>query len=582
MAAADRGAMGNLRAILFGFVAVLAVSSAARAEQFSPSLTPTPEEAAAIAAANAAKAAEKAAPLITSAIADDPVLAAVRARLSPPAAPAAATPLAPPDDRDAADREVKDRDAKDRDALASFYAARHGETLWVTASGLKAEAKLLAAEIANAGNYALDPKAFKLPPLAEGALTATDTDSLADAEIQFSTAALLYARHARGGRIPDPAAMLTTTLDRRPHWIEPTTVIEALAATHEPDAYLRSLEPQQPQFEKLRQLYVAMLPKDGKQAALSPAAKRLRANMEMWRWMWPDMGSLYVLNNIPEFMQYVYKDGQIIRSEKIVAGQVDKQSSIFSRPLKYVVLRPAWRVPESIKVNELWPSLIRGGALMRQYGLQLETKEGRVLDWRKIDWANSDIRNYEVTQPPGPKSVLGHVKFSFPSQHTIYMHDTPDKWMFRAAQRTLSHGCLRVQKPMQLAEIILQEDKGWDKAKIAELDRSGPLNNEVAIDKEIPIHLVYFTAWVGDDGKLKTFRDVYGHEKRVTQALDGQWDRIDKGRDHLAPVEPEFNPAAVAAKAQGRDDDMDPNLSRSAQKDATLGDMIGNALGIGF
>ena len=90
-----------------------------------------------------------------------------------------------------------------------------------------------------------------------------------------------------------------------------------------------------------------------------------------------DMGDLHVLNNIPEFMQYVYKDGQIIRSEKIVAGMLDKQSSIFSRPLKYVVLRPQWRVPESIKVKELWPSLIRGGGYMRQYGLELETKDGK-------------------------------------------------------------------------------------------------------------------------------------------------------------------------------------------------------------
>jgi murein L,D-transpeptidase YcbB/YkuD len=178
----------------------------------------------------------------------------------------------------------------------------------------------------------------------------------------------------------------------------------------------------------------------------------------MWRWMWLDMGDFYVLNNIPEFMQYVYEDGKIIRSAKIVAGQLDKKSTIFSRPLKYVVLRPMWRVPESIMVNELWPSLIRGGGLMRQYGLQLETKDGRRVDWRKYNWATTDIRDFIVVQPPGPTSVLGHVKFSFPSQHTIFMHDTPDKWMFRPAQRTLSHGCLRVQNPMQLAEMILKED----------------------------------------------------------------------------------------------------------------------------
>ena len=540
--------MGNLKGALFGLAVAAAVAIPAVADP-SPPATTSHEAGVAIAPGSDKPAAQ-----------DDAVLVAVRSKL-------AAHP--PADD---------EREENDQKALAEFYAERHGEGLWVTASGLKPEAKALANELANAWAYALDPQAFKLPKLDNGTLAATDTDQLADAELQYSTAALLYARHARGGRIPDPAQMLSTNLDRRPQWIEPKTVIDGLASTHEPDAYLRSLEPQHPQFEKLRQIYLTLLGKSGNSGRLSGDAKRLRANMEMWRWMWPNMGDLYILNNVPEFMQYVYKDGKVIRAEKIVAGQLDKQTTIFSRPLKHVVLRPMWRVPESIKVNELWPSLIKGGGLMRQYGLQLETKDGRPLDWRKIDWATTDIRNYEVTQPPGPKSVLGHVKFSFPSQHTIYMHDTPDKWMFKPAQRTLSHGCLRVQKPMQLAEIILNEDKGWDATKIVELDRSGPLNNEIPIEKEIPIHIVYFTAWVDDAGKLKTFRDVYGHEKRVTQALDGEWDKINKGRDHLAPVEPEFNPAVVAAHAR----DADQSGTSTAQKDTTLGDLIGNALGLSF
>jgi murein L,D-transpeptidase YcbB/YkuD len=546
--------MGILKSILFGAIAGLAAVQPVFAD---PATSDVPNEPAP--AQSQAAATPETSPVPTpTATADDPVLGAVRTKLV------------------AAEAADDEREKMDQAALTEFYAARHGEGLWVTASGLKPEAKTLATEIENANAYGLDASAFKLPKLENGNLTATDTDALADAEIQYSTAALLYARYARGGRIPDPSEMLTSEFDRRPQWIEPATVINALANTHEPDSYLRSLQPQHPQFEKLRQIYVTMLPKDGKLTKLSAAAKRIRANMEMWRWMWLDMGDFYVLNNIPEFMQYVYEDGKIIRSAKIVAGQLDKKSTIFSRPLKYVVLRPMWRVPESIMVNELWPSLIRGGGLMRQYGLQLETKDGRRVDWRKYNWATTDIRDFIVVQPPGPKSVLGHVKFSFPSQHTIFMHDTPDKWMFRPAQRTLSHGCLRVQNPMQLAEMILKEDKGWDADKVAELNRSGPLNNEIEITKEIPIHLVYFTAWVNDDGKLKTFADVYGHEKRVTLALDGQWSKIKKGRDHLAPVEPNFSPSAVAAKAR----DRDSRTSRSAEKNATLNDIIGNAFGL--
>jgi L,D-transpeptidase YcbB len=555
--------MKNYKALLLAASMALLIGAPAIADPASPTANASPAESAPTQPPQAAApTAPPETPPSTAQIQDDPVLAAARAKI---AAEAAAE---------------DERDRGDQKALVDFYANRHGDGLWVTASGLKPEAKALAAELANAGNYALDASRFKVPKLADGALTATDTDSLADAEIMYSKAALLYARDARGGRIPDPSEQLTTNLDRRPQWIEPKVVVEALANTHEPDAYLRSLEPQHPQFEKLRQIYLTMLPKDGSNR-LSPAAKRIRANMEEWRWMWLDMGNFYVLNNVPEYMQYVYKDGQVIRSEKIVAGLVDKQTTIFSRPLKFVVLRPAWRVPESIMVNELWPNLIRGGGMMTKYGLQIRTKDGRnVVDYRRVDWASTDIRKYEVLQPPGAKSVLGHVKFSFPSQHTIFMHDTPDKWMFKPATRALSHGCLRVWKPMELAKMILKEDKGWGSEEVDDLDRSGPLNNEIPITKEIPIHIVYFTTWVTDDGKLKTFPDVYGHEKRITQALDGQWNKINKGRDHLAPVEPDFNPETLATRS--RDVEAGDDEQYPAKKNATLGNMIGNALGLDY
>ena len=471
---------------------------------------------------------------------------------------------------------------KDQDALRTFYTARNYAPIWIDNSGLAPRAGLLTAEIAAAGDYGLDAKDFALPAPVQNSAGPAE---LAKSELQLATAALTYARYARGGRIADPAEMLSTQLDRRPQWIDPKLVLDNLAVAEKPDAYLRGLQPKHEQFERLRQFYVAALPKSGRLDRLGSEAKRLRANMEMWRWLPDDMGTqagldkgMYVLNNIPEFMQYVYKDGEIVRSEKIVVGQLDKQSAVFSRPLKYVVLRPLWRVPDSIKVNELWPGLLRGGAVMRKFAIEVDDKSGAKVDWHKIKWNAIDIDDYDFVQPPGPRSVLGHVKFSFPSQHTIYMHDTPDKYMFNASQRTLSHGCLRVRNPMALAEMILNEDKGWDAAKIAELDKSGPLNNEISIDKRIPIHLVYFTEWVDDAGKLKTFADIYGHEKRVIQALDGKWDKIDHGYDHLAPVEAKFNPSDVVASTTGLSD----SSKDKSDKQATLGDIFGDPLGLGW
>ena len=224
-------------------------------------------------------------------------------------------------------------------------------------------------------------------------------------------------------------------------------------------------------------------------------------------------------------------------------------------------------MPESIKVRELWPSLLRGGGLMREWDLEIRTKDGgQLVDWRRLDWTKTDIREYDVIQPNGPKSVMGKVKFSFPNQHTVFMHDTlpRDKYMFNAAQRTYSHGCMRVRNPMRLAEILLREDQDWDAARVAEAFNTGPLNNEVALEHRIPVHTTYFTAMVDDHGRLQTFPDVYGHEKRIVQALEGKWDQIVRGRDHLAPVELDL--ASAAHRGTGEDANSETPARQSRVK----------------
>ena len=447
---------------------------------------------------------------------------------------------------------LTDRDAEERAAVAAFYESRAGAPLWTTTSGLNAQADALLAEIARSADWGLNPYDFAMPKMALGA--DVYAEALADAETTLTLTALKYARYARGGRIMKPPADLSSYLDRAPQLIDPKATLAELAATQDVAATLRATHPQHPQFEKLRQKVLALK----KSSRNSAEAKRLLANMEQWRWMPADMGDLYVWNNIPEYTQRVVKDGQIVHTERIVAGLIDKQTPIFSRPLRKIVFRPKWKVPESIKVREVWPSLLHGGGIMAEHGLQIETKDGQPVPIRSVDWATADIREYEVIQPPGPKSVLGNIKFSFPNQHTVFMHDTQDKHLFAATQRTYSHGCMRVRNPAKLAEVLLAADKGWDGAMIAELIKAGPLNNEVALDRKIPVHITYFTAWVGDDGRVATFRDVYGHERRITQALDGKWAEIIKGRDHLAPVEPNIadaeaiavRPRAVAAAAR--------------------------------
>lgn len=513
---------------------------------------------------------------------------------------------------------------KDRAALRDFYAGRHDEPLWVTKSGWTPKALLAIAGFAHAGEWGLDPKAYAVPKLvaATGGGPELPRDDLAKADMELSLAVLKYARHARGGLIPEPSKQLSSYLDRKPQLRDRKTVLDEIAKFDDPAAYLTDLQPKHPQFEKLRQAWlearraaqgriiklpagpdlkpgdrdpqIALLRKRmGLEApsaadetfydsALAGAVKawqsskgmstadgiltnatraelahtqkanadQLLANMQEWRWMPEDLGSFYVWVNIPEFLIRVVKNDEIVFTERITAGLVAKQTPIFSDQMERITFKSLWKVPDSIKVNEVWPSLMRGGGLMRQHNLRIE-RDGKDVDWHKINWSTANMKDYNVYQPPGGGNVLGLVKFSFPSKHYVYMHDTPDKYMFNWTRRANSHGCMRVRNPLDMATLILHEDKGWNRAKIDDLVRIGPDHNIIELDKKVPVHITYFTVRADKTGKIDTWGDIYGHETRIKQALAGKWDKIAIGRDHLAPVDQESAPR-VAAKSANR------------------------------
>ena len=470
--------------------------------------------------------------------------------MTPAAAPASPLAAAVRLILDQAPTGITEREAEELAAATAYYDSHSNSSIWLTADHANAKAEALVTEITKAGDWGLDPADFTIPKYPGENAT---PQQLAATETALTLTALKYARHARGGRIMHPNEVLSSYLDRAPQLQDPKLTLANLATSEDTGAYLRGLHPQHPQFEKLRQKYLSLRnaskPNRNGVRTLSADAKRLLANMEEWRWMPADMGDLYVWNNIPEYMLRVMKDGQLVHTERIVAGLITKQTPIFSRPMKKIVFRPRWIVPESIKVREVWPSLLHGGGVMAQFGLHIETKDGQLVPTKSVNWAKADIREYEVIQPPGPHAILGNFKFAFPNQHTVFMHDTQDKHLFAATQRTYSHGCMRVRNPAKLAEVLMAADKGWDGAKIAELVKSGPLDNAVPLDRKVMVHLTYFTAWVEDDGKVKTFRDVYGHERRITQALDGRWSEIIKGPDHLAPVEPNIAEAAATTSS---------------------------------
>ena len=439
---------------------------------------------------------------------------------------------------------LKPADAKaraDRDAAVKVYEARQGAPVWVDDAGFTSGALALMTEIKGADSYGLQASAFKLPTETWTSGTKPTPSQLIEAETGLSLAALHYARHARGDRI-DPTS-LSKLIDRKAQVYEPASVLAELAGATKPDAYLRALHPSHPQFERLRLKYLAVRtgqslvianappppapdakPKKGlvQPAPLSNAQmeRKLLANMEMWRWM-PAVGDTYIQNNIPEFTTRLVRDNKTVHLERIVTGTANTPTPIFSDAMSIVVFKPFWNVPESIKWKELQPQLARYPGSLAKAGLKA-SYNGREIDPATVDWTTTDLRAFHVFQPPGAGNALGVVKFLFPNRHDVYMHDTPQKPLFENASRAFSHGCMRLRDPLKFAELLLGHDKGMTRAQVNQLAASGPDNNEIRLNKKIPIHITYFTAWVDDDGGLKTFSDVYSHELKVHLGLEGK------------------------------------------------------------
>jgi murein L,D-transpeptidase YcbB/YkuD len=512
-----------------------------------------------------------------------------------------------------------DATAEDLDAARTFYTQTRSP-LWINGSTWSPAAVALIDELKRADDWGLDPAAFHIPELLpESDNEIENLPVLADAEMRLSLAALKYARYARGGRIPDPSALLSAYIDRKPQIVPPLSVLVGLAQTDHPDRYLRDLNPRQPQFEQLRQQYLAIrdgtkarIPKVPEQGdmlfegaahpdiavvrrrlgvaadegaaadlydgALYAAVKSFQrkkglyadgiigpqtrralnegskvspetilANMEEWRWMPDPLGETYVWVNVPEFLVRVVEDGKIVHTAAVVVGKKKTQTPLFSQALKTVYFRPRWYIPDSIKLNEILPRLRNGGGS----GYEI-LRNGRKISRGSVRWSRADVREYVIYQPSGSGNALGLVKFTFPNRHSVYMHDTPAKGLFSEDVRAFSHGCIRVQNPAKLANVVLGIDQNMSPKEVVHLMDDGPDNHPVALQKPIPVHIVYFTAWVDENGQLDSAPDIYGHEKRITLALQGKWDQIEKNGPEELDVEKAEARDAVAAKPERR------------------------------
>jgi murein L,D-transpeptidase YcbB/YkuD len=424
-------------------------------------------------------------------------------------------------------------------AIGAFYADRDFRPIWVDADGLTAAGRAALAQLRRAPEDGLTLTGLALPDDLVGPL---DPEAVAADEVAVAAAVVAYAEQASGARLSP--YRLAPMFAADPQIVDPGEALAEMAAASDPGARLAAFNPPQKGYRALREalqraneaasgarqtestqsdpaaasdapalgddplLGAAYHPRTARgrrRADLASAATRtagdarareraaILANMEMWRWEPRDMGERRIEVNIPDYSVAVMEGDSVLMSSRVVVGKPETPTPVFSDRMRYVLINPSWEVPDSIIKKEILPRLDH----FTRLGYAVKTVGSRVV----------------VRQPPGEDNALGRLAFMFPNDHAVYLHDTPAREVFDADMRALSHGCVRVEDPERLAEIVLN----WPEARLEAA--IGGTERTVFLPQPLPIHIEYFTTFVDAEGALEERPDVYGLAQRVARIL---------------------------------------------------------------
>lgn len=241
------------------------------------------------------------------------------------------------------------------------------------------------------------------------------------------------------------------------------------------------------------------------------------ANMERWRWEPDDFGRFEVEVNIPEFRLWIKKDGVVQYTTRVVVGRPENQTPVFNDEIEHIVVNPYWNVPPSIATKEIKPHLIANPGYLASQNMEM-LYGGKVVNASAIDWSQTNINSFHIRQKPGGGNALGQIKFLFPNQHDVYLHDTPSKSLFSRSYRAYSHGCVRVENPMDFAGALLALEPKITLASIESMV-GGDKERWLNLTEKVPVHISYFTLRVDEDGSIRSYGDVYGANKKLIALL---------------------------------------------------------------
>jgi murein L,D-transpeptidase YcbB/YkuD len=247
---------------------------------------------------------------------------------------------------------------------------------------------------------------------------------------------------------------------------------------------------------------------------------QVRVNLERARWVAQDLPASFVAVNVAGAKVYLLRDGQVAFETRAIVGKDYTRTPVFRADMRYIDLNPTWTVPPSI-VGEIIAEVARDPAYLERQGIQILDGEGRTVDPASVDLVSYRGRAfpYVLRQQPGAFNPLGRIKLMFPNRYNVYLHDTPTRGLFAREERLFSHGCIRVEDPLTLAAMILNEPERWSREALQAAIENDPSTQTIQLARPLPVLILYWTASADFDGELHFYRDVYERDAELLAAL---------------------------------------------------------------
>jgi murein L,D-transpeptidase YcbB/YkuD len=397
----------------------------------------------------------------------------------------------------------------------AFYESRGYVPAWIDGDATTPQWKDLVQQLKYSQRHGLDPARYGVAEFeqlreesqSKTAGTKFPVERVPELDAKMTFAYLRYAADLLGWD-ENPKAIYN-------NWIVTTKkedLAARLAAAVQKGEVRTSLEDLAPTHQQYKGLQAALV---AEEQAPTGRADVIRMNMERWRWAPHDLGDRYVLINVPAYQMQVMEGANPVLAMRIIVGQPENPTPLFSDQMTYVVFSPYWNIPPGILRNETLPRIARDPDWLRRNNMEVVGTSGDVVDASAVDWSDPEkVKNLRFRQAPGPENALGLVKFIFPNNFSVYLHDTPTDKLFFKERRALSHGCIRVENPIGLAHYVMRDRPEWTPERIATAMHAKH-EQIVKLKDPIPVHIGYWTAWIEPDGKTVTYTDdPYGIDAR--------------------------------------------------------------------